>query len=228
MEKFEQLLKEWRSTLCPEIELAALYSRNPTAHKWKVTYRCIVLRELVAWRFVDLLSQAVELQKGESILGARIILRSALETLAILIYLNQKFEAVVSGKEPFNDFSNVTSRLMLGSKNSSTRHEAINILTVLGKCEKKYQGLVEAYENLSESAHPNWEGMCLGYSSIDEKNYITKFHNSWVTNFGRAQEPYMELFMRIFEHEYNEVWPRNFEVLEKWIEENDEELERNK
>lgn len=225
IEQFEEILKAWRNCRCQEIELASLVSRNPTAHKWKATYRSIVLRELVYWRLEDLLTQMLALWKDSHILGAVILLRGALETLAILIYLNQKAEAVIRGAEDFFEFASATSRLMLGSKNQSTGTPSINILTVLERSEKKYPGIMAIYGELSESAHPNYQGVCAGYSRIDEENYITKFSNRWNDKYQKRLSLGMELCMSTFETEYNDVWPINFEGLERWLCENNERLQ---
>ena len=119
----KDVIQEWQSSLCPKIELGGLYSRNPTAHKWKAPYRSMVLRELVFWRLSDLLLQTVVLAENNHHLGARILLRSAFETLGILIYLNQKTDAVLADREDFNAFNETTTRLMLGSKDGSTNHD---------------------------------------------------------------------------------------------------------
>jgi len=225
MEKIEKVLDGWNSSLCQKIELGALYSRNPTAHKWKATYRSNVLRELTLWRLTDLLSQAVYLGKAGHILGARILLRSAIETLGILIYLNQKTEAILEGKIKFDHFSKLTSRLMLGSKDCSTKLESVNILTVLEKCNKKYPGIFALYKVLSESAHPNYEGVCSGYSYVNEQDYETIFENLWKKKFGNTLEEPILLCLYTFEDEYSNVWLELFERLEKWIEANDDTLE---
>lgn len=225
MEQIEQVLENWRSSRCTEIELAALISRNPTAHKWKTTYRSIVLRELVYWRLEDLLTQMVVLWKQGHILGALILLRSALETLAILIYLNQKTEAVLLGTEDFFEFAKATSRLMLGSKNQSTSTASVNIITVLERCDKKYPGIMLIYAELSESAHPNYQGVCRGYSRIDEENFITRFSNRWDEKYQERLSLGIELCMSTFETEYNKVWTKHFESLEVWLTKNDARLE---
>ncbi len=228
IEQLEDLVAGWRKSLCPQIELAGLISRNSTAHKWKATYRSIVLRELVLWRFTDLLAQAAHLIRDKHILGARILIRSAIETLAILIYLNQKTAAVLDGKASFFDFANMTSRLMLGSRNQTTRVEAINILSVLEKCDKQYPGIAKVYGEFSESAHPNYDGVCAGYSMIDEKEYRTDFKNRWAEKSGESELKLLKICARTFEEEYNEVWPRDFEKLERWLVENDSTLEEQK
>lgn len=221
----ENILTSWISSLCKKIDLAGLLSRNPVAHKWKTTYRCIVLRELTAWRFSDLLLQAVVLGRNSHVLGARILLRSALETLGTLVYLNQKMEAVLQLEESFDSFNEITSRLMLGSKNQSTQKESVNVVTVLKHCDKRYTGIFEVYENLCESAHPNYDGICYGYSYVNEKEYETIFENRWAKKYGNQLADSIGLCMDIFETEYNEIWPAKFERLEKWIEENDTMLE---
>ncbi len=228
IEQLDELIAGWRNSLCPHIELAGLISRNCTAHKWKATYRSIVLRELVLWRFTDLIAQAAHLIRAQHILGARILIRSAIETLAILIYLNQRSSAVVSGTASFFDFAEMTSRLMLGSRNQTTRLEAINILSVLEKCEKQYPGIVKVYGELSESAHPNYDGVTAGYSVINEKEYRTEFKNRWAEQSGGSELKLLEICARTFEEEYNEVWPALFDKLERWLVENDATLEEQK
>ncbi len=224
----ETLLDGWQKSLCQEVELAALIARNETAHKWKVTYCSIVLREAIMWRFVDLMSQVAYLLKKKHILGSRLLIRSAIETLGVLIYLNQKTEAVVQGKISFWQFIEITNRQMFGSKNQLTKLESINILTVLNKCEERYPGIVDIYNSLSESAHPNFDGVCMGYSKVEKDNYKTMFKNRWVEQFGSSQLNLIEKCIKTMEDEYNEHWPRTYQKLEKWLVDNDEALELEK
>ncbi|MGO9613049.1 MAG: hypothetical protein ACLPX5_08440 [Dissulfurispiraceae bacterium] len=224
MEQIKTILNGWHSSLCKKIERGALYSHNPTAHKWKAPYRSMVLRELTFWRVTDLLSQVVLLATENHVLGARILLRSAIETLGVLIYLNQKTDLVIQRKESFSSFCDVTSKLMLGSKNKSTSHEARNIVSILKQCDKRYPGILEVYEKLCESTHPNYDGICYGYSYVNEKEYETIFKNRWAEKYKRHLEDSILLCMETFEDEYNKVWPTYFEKLEKWIEENDAAL----
>ncbi len=228
MDNVSKVLETWNSCLVDKVEMGGLYSRNPIAHKWKCTYRSLVLRELVYWRITDLLNQSNFLAANNHLLGARILLRSTIETLGILIYLNQKTSDVTEGNITLNSFSDLTAKLMLGSKNKSTKHNAINVThTILEKwCERKYPGIFKIYADLCESAHPNYEGVCIGYSYVNEKAYETIFKNRWPELFGSTLEKSIIAFMKIFEHEYNEVWPAAFNELEEWLEKNDEKLEK--
>ena len=223
-----ETLAAWQNSLCPKIEVGGLYARNSIAHKWKATFRSLELRETAFWRIHDLLTQTYELHLNGRALGARILLRSAIETLATLIYLNQSTAAVIAGNQDFHDFSNLTTRLLLGSRDKSTDHQAVNIISVLEKCEERYPGIMGLYAQLSESAHPNFEGLCFGYSRIDHDNYVAEYSNNMSAMYADELVPAMELCMFVFEHEYNTEWPKQFEQLEAWITANDEMLEATK
>jgi len=228
MDGIELALGEWKRSLLGKVELAALYSRSPAAHKWKAPFRSLMLRESVAWRAHDLLFQAHTLHNAGHILGSRILIRSAVETIALLIYLNQLTKSVLAGTENFHLFSQKTSKLLLGSKDKSTKHESINILTVLKKADEKYPGLMDMYANLSESAHPNFEGICFGYSRVDHENHVTTFSNNWVAMYAERHVPLMQLCILTFSSEYNDEWSTQFQSLEEWIVTNDSRLEATK
>lgn len=224
----EQVLSNWQDSLPAKIELGGLYSRNPTAHKWKATFRSLVLRESVFWRLQDLLTQSYALHQQGHALGARILLRSGIETVATLVYLNQLTANVLDGTLNFHTFSETTAILLLGSRNGVTRHAARSILTVLEKCDKRYPGLKNLYDDLSESAHPNFEGTCMGYSTVDRDNYVTNFSNRWAKMYADRHVELMQKCIELFEAEYNEVWKVQMEQLEAWMEANDSMLEATK
>jgi hypothetical protein len=224
----EQNLANWKASLFPSIPVAGLLSRNPVAYKWKAPFRSWMLREAVFWRITDLMTQSYALHQQGHALGARILLRSGFETLATLIYLNQLTRQVLDSKLGFHDFGAKTSNLLLGSRNDTTEHKSINIVTVLEKCDKRYPGLMKLYADLSESAHPSYEGLCMGYSTIDHSEYETTFSNRWAELYGERHLSSMKLCMETFHHEYNDVWTELIEKFESWIEANDEELEATK
>jgi len=216
MEKIKSILVKWQTKKVDKIELGSVFSHNP-----KAPHRSLITRELVFWRIIDLIEQVLLLEKYGHILGARILLRSAYETLGILIYLNQKTKALLDGLISYDDFDSITVRLVLGTKKSSNNIESINILTVLQQCNKKYPGIFEVYKDLSESSHPNFEGMSMGFSEIDDKKYITHFRNRWKELYSDDLEHLLLTCISAFEFEYNDVWQELFELLEKRIEKND-------
>jgi hypothetical protein len=178
-EPVEQALARLKASLLPSFDIGGLFSRNEIAHKWKATYRSLFLREAVFWRLEDLLQQSFALHKMGHALGALILLRSALETLATLIYLNQLTASVLNGSLNFHAFGDKTTVLLLGSRNQMTDHTAINIQTILQKCAKRYDFIEKFYADLSECAHPHHEGLIMGYNKLDRENFIENFSNRW-------------------------------------------------
>jgi hypothetical protein len=217
-------LNSLKDSLCQQIDRGELFVRNPVAHKWKAPWRALVLRESVAWRLHDLLEQSLLLSRQEHLLGARILLRSAFETLAVLIYLNRSVRAVIAGTLDFQEFSEKTSKIILGSRNKTTNYEQVSILTVLQSADKRYPGLYKSYEALSESAHPNCDGMLLGYSTSDRNNHVTRFENKWLERYGPSHEDGIMVCLSIFADEYDNESVNALEALEKWLEVNDPQL----
>ncbi|WP_209316467.1 hypothetical protein [Halomonas salinarum] len=175
-----------------------------------------------------MLEQSVALCDADHLLGARILLRSAFETVAVLIYLNQITRKVLEGTLDFHDFSDKTATLLLGSRDDSTPHKSLNIVTILEKCDARYPGMRDLYAKLSESAHPNYEGMAIGYSDVDRESNVVNYRNKWQTMYGQSHLQAVELCISVFCDEYNEEWPEAFEELERWIEGNDAALEATK
>lgn len=228
MDEVESALARWKESLPINVDAGALHARSPVAHKWKAPFRSLILRESVFWRLHDLLNQSHVLHKSGHTLGARILLRSAFETLAVLIYLNQITERLLNGGIAFGEFQDKTAVLLLGSRNGSTSHKSLNIVTILEKCENRYPGISKLYADLSESAHPNFEGTCIGYSTVDVKQYVTTFENRWRAMYAGEHVSAVLLCIAMFEHEYNEIWASRMPLLERWLEENDTELENSK
>lgn len=224
MEAIEQNLAAWKTLRSASIPVGGLLSRNPIAYKWKAPFRVWILREAALWRMHDLLAQSYLLHQMGHGLGARILLRSGLETLAVLIYVNQLIQEVIDEKLDFHDFCDRTVRL-LGSHNYPDGPRSIRIGKVLDKCDKRYPGLKELYSDLSESAHPSFEGLCWGYSTLNLTEHETTFSNRWMELYGCRHLNSMHLCMEIFEHEYDAVWTALIVKLESWIEANVAQLE---
>jgi hypothetical protein len=202
-ETVEQALARLHASLLPSFDIGGLFSRNNIAHKWKATFRSLLLREAIFWRLEDLLQQSYALHRMKHSLGALILLRSALETLATFIYLNQLTANVLDGSLNFHTFSEKTAVLLLGSRNKTTDYSSINIQTVLQKCARRYDFIEQFYGDLSEVAHPNHEGLILGYSKPDRENFIENFSNHWSDIYSKTHEEKMSVVIMMFEHEYN-------------------------
>ncbi|MCV2363006.1 hypothetical protein LNV23_06005 [Paucibacter sp. DJ1R-11] len=135
---------------------------------------------------------------------------------------------VVAGTLEFHEFSVKTTRLLIGSRDESTSHESINILNILYVANKRYPGLKDWYTALCESAHPNYEGMLLGYSTSDSQSHVTRFENRWNSLFGKSHQSALQACLDVFVGEYNDEWPAAHDALEQWLEKNDAKLEATK
>lgn len=222
----EKTLHNFKISLAPKTDVGGLYARSNIAHKWKLTYRLIVVREGICWRLVDILEQAFYMGQNNMLVGARILTRAGLETLCFLIYMNRKTQQVVENKLSFNDFEGLTRRFIIGAKNNPKMPEPINVSKYIQESEQKYKGIERIYNDLSETAHPNYEGISQGYTKLKREEFETEFGVFWEELFGNQHEIAIELCLSIFEHEYNEVWPEWYKKLEKWLEKNDSKLER--
>ncbi len=220
-------IQAYQQSMCRSLDIGSLYQRNKIAHKWKVTFAVYVIRETASWRFVDIAKQAFEMGNSNSIVGARILTRAAIETLATLVYMNMKMEEVISGKISFAAFCESIYKVYMGSRTDKQLLETINVLTMVKKMEKKHKGILQIYEELCETAHPSYIGLTDGYSKIDTEKYITSFGNYWLDKYGRQHEAALLLCMKIFELEYNDAWINNFHALEEWLVNNDSALEKN-
>lgn len=221
-------LESWQDSLVTSIPLGGLYSRNPVAYKWKTLHRCWLLRETLFWRMTDLLKQSHTLYRQRYLLGARILLRSALETLASLIYSSHCIRMVLHRELNFHKFSEKTAKLLLGSKIDDRYPDAVNVLTMLDRADKKYHGVRRMYDNLSETAHPNFDGLFMGYAKVDHEKDETNLSNRWEELFGEQHIDNIEICMLAFTEEYNVIWPQVIEDLECWIQQNDAMLEATK
>ena len=226
MDSIRQRVADWAASLPTEVDAGALYARCPIAHKWKATFRTVLLREASLWRMADLGAAFVELVDSNRYLSARIILRSACETSALLAYLNKKLREVVTCKVDFEVFNDLTKQMLLGGKNDDY-FPPVNVLTALTHFAKDHPAILEIYNRLSEDAHPNAAGMIYGFSTSQPEVFLTNFSNRFsetdpIKNHTIASA---DLVFLAYDQQYNEIWPQNFEALEEWLRDNDQRLE---
>lgn len=218
-------LERLKNALLKKVDVASLYKRSKVAHKWKLTYRLLVTREAIFWRFIDILTPSYELKTRLRLSGSLILIRAALETVCLLIYMNEKIKSVVEEKITFNDFEEITARLLLGSKNIDFMPEPINVMKLIEDSEKKYPGIKQIYYDLSETTHPNYAGVCDSYTRLNKHEYETEFGIFLKEEYSQQSELAIKASIAVFNSEYNE-WAKWFERLEKWLEKNDKKLER--
>ena len=210
-------LGRWSGALEGEVPIRGIIARHREAHTSTAPTRSLLIRTASAWRSHDLLTQALVLYDAGHLLGARILVRSAIESLAVLAYLNQQMRGIVAGTVPFHNFIDKTKTLALGSRNKSTEVEALNIMTILQKVEHRIPGLCSVYNALSESAHPNHEGLINGYLTFEDNGWIAKFSNRWAEIYSDGFESYVLVVAQLFYIEHDLEWSESFADLERWL-----------
>ena len=131
------------------------------------------------------------------------LLRSGFETLSTLIHLNQLVQQVWTETRlpPVRWEDHI---LLLGSRDGSTGHKSLNIGTILVSA-KAVSRPRKAVWHLSESAHPNYEGMLVGYSKVDRDEMKRAFRTAGRNFMGRRTSSSIGLCMKTFHHEYDDV-----------------------
>ncbi|MCE7534591.1 hypothetical protein [Aliivibrio fischeri] len=138
---------------------------------FRPTFNIDCYREAVLHRFIDLCEGALLLSKSGNYVAAVVSARAAQESFAIIAYLSFKLEAFEKDHD-LAELLNTMHRLSIGWKGDDEFPEMINVLTCIDKVSKmldpEFRNL---YNTLSESAHPNYQGVLGAYST---PNYETK------------------------------------------------------
>jgi hypothetical protein len=164
-------LKLIRSSLPNTVDAAALHTRA------KIPFKVLSVREGYIWRIEELGRCACDsLEKGD-VIAAMILARSLTETACALWYLRNLVERQVnSGVQP--DLDDVVMRLLMGHKGQPDFPEAMNVLTFIDKADKRFSGLRDAYDHMSECAHPNFWGGVGAFGQTDYEKKVTQFARS--------------------------------------------------
>lgn len=217
MTDIREALSRWSAALERQVPIGGIIARNPIAHTSTAPTRSLLIRAASAWRTHDLLTQAITLYDAGHLLGARILIRSAIESLAVLAYLNQQMRGVVNGSVKFADFAANTKKLALGARNGSTEVSALNIMTILEKVERRITGLSSVYASLCESAHPNYEGLIEGYIDFEDDGSTARFSNKWSEKYKNGFESYVLVVTQLYYVEHDIEWIEAFAELENWL-----------
>lgn len=140
---------------------------SPTA---KTPYKIIIYREGVYLRVLELANSAFLAFQRIDIVTGILLTRSVIETVAALWYTKNLLNKPVN-----DDTDSKVMQLLSGHRNKPDMPQAVNVLSFLDAIEKEIKGIKDAYNLMSEYAHPNWAGVMLLYSKPDPITYITYF-----------------------------------------------------
>lgn len=226
LEDIRKRVSDWSALLRPEVSIDSLRARCEVAHRWNATFRTVLLREVSMWRMQRLGSSFVHLMDSGEVMSARIILRSAIETAAVLAYSNKKMSDLIEGKLHFSEFNEVTKCLLLGGRADGDLFEAKSVITIVNHFAKNHDVVKQGYERLSEDVHPNACGMILSHGDYDSENQSFGFHRKIDESDAAINHTLSlaDLTFILYEMNYVETWSDCFVGLERWLEENDKTL----
>ena len=96
--------------------------------------------------------------------------------------------------------------MLLGWKNDPEFPKAINALTFRDHMDKIIPGFRDAYDRMSEFAHPNYSGVFGLFARTDYKNYETHFGRGLRSSYPQNAVPaLLHSALLLFEHAYNSI-----------------------
>lgn len=144
----------------------------------KIPFKVAAIKEIFLYRVVDLSKIAIELIDKNKCLAAAILIRSTMETTAMLYYIYNKMKLVVE-KNDVGDIDEYLMRVTFGCKEQEDLAKPINVLTAIQKVDKWLnKGKPESakentknifmgfYDALSDYTHPNWWGALGAYGEV--------------------------------------------------------------
>lgn len=162
IQEAKELLDKITSLLPERIQRSALTLKS------NVPFKALSLRELLIHRVSDITVSAIDLiEQGKLIPGA-ILVRSVVETVALLFTLHERLDRFLEDKY-IEELDNYLMIYLFGSRNNTGPREAINAITFVDRVEKTVPGFKSSYKSLCEFAHPNWAGTFGAYGQPDKK-----------------------------------------------------------
>jgi hypothetical protein len=134
----------------------------------KVPFNVVMCREVLARRILELAPAALQTLAREQFAATALLTRAVVETGAALWYLAQSVKRAEESGESAEVRERVV-KLLHGSRTTPEAPAAISVLTFVDALEKHVEGVRQAYDRLSEMAHPNWAGTLYLFGTPDRE-----------------------------------------------------------
>lgn len=175
-------------------------------------YQLLVIREALIWRTEELARNACEAIEREDLAVAALLARAVAESAALNWYL-VKLLKERAGYTP-GQLTGKLMQLLVGMKRkkdgatepgADDLPEAINVATFVKHVNRELPGFDEAYNLLSEFAHPNWLGVVGLYSKHDAEKFRTEFGRGLHAQRGSRLARALVLGLAAFEIGYDKI-----------------------
>ena len=171
------------------VNLPSGYDISSISTTAKIPMKVLSLREALIYRIFEISEAATKLYSEEQFVASCILARSAMETTAMLFWLQKRVQRVIS-ENAVDDIDIWLMRAFLGDRDSAItgKYDALSVLTGVDKVETVYHGFRNQYEFISEFTHPNWAGTFGSYGTDDKEIWRIEFHPSNERNNSRDWE----------------------------------------
>lgn len=140
----------------------------------KIPFKVLCCREGYFWRVEELARSACDSFEKGDVVAALLLARGVTETACALWFLMKLVERQID-EGVQEDLDQVVMRLLMGHKGQDEFPEAMNVLKFVDKANSRFEGLRAAYDEMSESAHPNFWGSTGPFSKPDQERKSVHF-----------------------------------------------------
>jgi hypothetical protein len=184
------------------------------------------IREIFLHRTFDFAVSSRLLFENIRIVPAILLVRSIMETNAIMYRINALSMNAIKSNDP-KDLDDEAMVVLCGTRDpEELEFKSKNILGYIEKIQKSIPDYKYVYDSLSEFVHPNHDG-CLGaYGQVDEKTKITYlgFDNDYNHFIHFETVRFLLLNLDLFQEEYD----KNEKLLPELIKICDDDLKKHR
>lgn len=149
----------------------------------KLPYLAIIGSGCLLWRTEELARNAIRALRECDVASAGILCRGVLENAMLHWYL----KTTVGKRDSLGEeaLRHRLTKIVMGSKVGDSDLSPVQVMTALEELEKTLPIIREVYARLSETAHPNYDGVHALYANTDYKAHETHFGSDLRTDATR-------------------------------------------
>jgi hypothetical protein len=175
-DEFSAKLAEIRHSLdAIKVDLPTSVEDRGLNARARIPFKALCCRAGLLWRIEELGRATCDSCDKGDVVAAMVLTRSLIESACALWYLKELIARQVETGVELN-LDDLIMSLLVGTKiTGSTGPAAINVLTFIDRAAAIIPRLRNLYDNLSESAHPNFDGTGGVFSKIDKATNVVRF-----------------------------------------------------
>ncbi len=196
------------SSLIERLGHRRLYRVNPAGRPPtpKVVWNLQCYVQLALHRVIDLSTEICNAWNSKKPVIAIILVRAMMENCAYLYDIALKVRMYIKNND-FQSIHDLIVNRMMGSRTIKGLQESVNVMTVIDKVDKTFEGFKDHYEFLCDFCHPNYSGMHGLYGKINRENIYFNLNR----DFGMTEEVFIFILigllpgLQIFEESMNQI-----------------------